>query len=441
MRRVRLSSVVRLAVLLVLSAAIALVMAGTSAAATFRVGVSGTSVQTVSGDPGPSTIQLDVLSDPGGANPSGTIKLDTYTNSSVSSLATFHGDYANQPGAGCVLTQGNQTVAIAPLPQSEWVAVGSRTIKFAVAAVEDNGPTGDRASDGLLFDTTAVNWCSGGTSFSSMVSFLVPVDSGNYSASYADKLDGFPGLADATVRVVDTAGLPVSVTDAPDPDGLDVSAGAGTGTVKLDTCANHYEVDVTAGTDALINCGSVILHVVHGSADVVLGDGITTVTVTTGGKAEVAGDEASGFTVDNLGSTAIGVTVDGVQDTIAPGETAPVEAWVFQGFSGPVANTPTVNTVMDGSAVPFKWRLLDSTGAPVADLSAATLTFTGRDCSTGTPVGPTHPAALVGSGLQNLGNGYYQLNWKTPAASAGTCQTTHLDIGDGVTHDAVFKLK
>jgi hypothetical protein len=42
------------------------------------------------------------------------------------------------------------------------------------------------------------------------------------------------------------------------------------------------------------------------------------------------------------------------------------------------------------------------------------------------------------SGLLNLGNGYYQLNWKSPATYAGSCKTLHLNLG-GVAHDALFQ--
>jgi hypothetical protein len=35
------------------------------------------------------------------------------------------------------------------------------------------------------------------------------------------------------------------------------------------------------------------------------------------------------------------------------------------------------------------------------------------------------------SGLQNLGDGYYQLNWKTPASYAKSCRTLQLDLGEG----------
>ena len=45
------------------------------------------------------------------------------------------------------------------------------------------------------------------------------------------------------------------------------------------------------------------------------------------------------------------------------------------------------------------------------------------------------------SALKNLGNGNYQLDWKTPTSYANSCKTLKLDIGDGVTHNALFKLR
>lgn len=43
------------------------------------------------------------------------------------------------------------------------------------------------------------------------------------------------------------------------------------------------------------------------------------------------------------------------------------------------------------------------------------------------------------SGLQNLGNGYYQFNWATPKSYANSCKTLHLALGDGADHTAQFK--
>jgi hypothetical protein len=429
---------VRLAVLLVLSAAIALVMAGTSAAATFRTGISGTG-QTTASDW--TSLQLDVNQKVGGGSAGGTV-IGTWpagTWAPDSTKTTFTGDLSQ---GGCLLTQGNQSVVVAKLlPGDQFYATtthGPRLLEWIVAGIEDNGGTGDRASMLLAFDTSGPNICNSPDPFSVSqppMRFLVPLNAGNYSPSYSDSLDG--GGKPVNLAIIDAGGLPVTVTDAPDPDGLDVTVGAGTGTVRLDTCG--YETDVSAGSDTVINCGSVIVRVLQGEAEVVLGDGVTTVSVPAGAKAEVSGDETSGFIVQNEGTTDVVVTVSGVEATVPAGDVAPVEAWVFQGFFDPVANA-TLNPVKAGSAVPLKWRLLDSSHAPVTNLDGATLTVTPINCTTHAATGPTTAGATVGA-FQKLGSGYYQLNWKTAAAYAGTCAMMHLDIGDGVTHDALFKFK
>jgi len=45
------------------------------------------------------------------------------------------------------------------------------------------------------------------------------------------------------------------------------------------------------------------------------------------------------------------------------------------------------------------------------------------------------------SGLQDKGDGYYQLDWKSPKSYAKSCKTVHLDLGEGITHDAYFDFK
>jgi hypothetical protein len=37
--------------------------------------------------------------------------------------------------------------------------------------------------------------------------------------------------------------------------------------------------------------------------------------------------------------------------------------------------------------------------------------------------------AAGSSGLQNLGDGYYQFNWKTPTSYAGSCKSIKLVFG------------
>jgi hypothetical protein len=52
-----------------------------------------------------------------------------------------------------------------------------------------------------------------------------------------------------------------------------------------------------------------------------------------------------------------------------------------------------------------------------------------------------HGDASGDSGLQNLGDGYYQFNWKTPKIYANSCKTLRLSLGEGsgFEHTALFK--
>ena len=134
----------------------------------------------------------------------------------------------------------------------------------------------------------------------------------------------------------------------------------------------------------------------------------------------------------------ITMNVNGTADAVAPHSTSPVSTWQFVGFDQPVDNLPTVNRAKAGQAIPIKWRLLTSDGAPVTNLTTATLTVTPYACSANATIDDIEQVVATAGGLQNLGNGYYQVNWKSDKAYAGSCKTLHLDLSEGVTHDANF---
>ena len=247
--------------------------------------------------------------------------------------------------------------------------------------------------------------------------------------------------------IVSTGGLEVLILDASDPlEGVRVIVGPGMpGTqVELSVCGG-FPVFVDQGSDVTGTCGSVTIAVLTGKATVVLGDGLATVTVPAGGSARVVDTGDGTFAVENLGDPLTGpailITVDGVTSEVGAGDTVTAAAWDFAGFTHPVDNGGVLNVLKAGQAVPLKWRLLDATGAPVTDLSSAVVTVASLACSAGTTPDLVEEVAAGASALQNLGDGYYQLNWKSPKAYAGSCKTLHLDIGDGVLHDALFQFK
>ena len=52
-------------------------------------------------------------------------------------------------------------------------------------------------------------------------------------------------------------------------------------------------------------------------------------------------------------------------------------------------------------------------------------------CSPGSTADALEEYASGDSGLQNLGNGFYQFNWKTPKTYANSCKTLKLNLGEG----------
>jgi hypothetical protein len=112
----------------------------------------------------------------------------------------------------------------------------------------------------------------------------------------------------------------------------------------------------------------------------------------------------------------------------------------FVGFADPVANPPAINAVKAGQTAPLLWRILDAYGIPVTDLASVTATAEELACDAGTTPSAMEEYGAGGSGLQNLGDGYYQFNWKTPKDYASSCKTLKLDLGEGpgMEHTALF---
>ena len=239
-------------------------------------------------------------------------------------------------------------------------------------------------------------------------------------------------------EITDAGGMSFAVVDEPDPDGVRIGVGFGSGHVTLSTCSG-FVVQLTAGTSAVVTCGSVTVQVITGSASIVLGGGLTVISVPADGAAKVADTGGGTYTVQNLGSTDVGVTVDGVTRPLAPGSTRPAAAWDFVGFSQPIDNLPVLNQVKAGQAIPIKWRILNATGVPVTSLQSATIAVSAMSCANGSGLDQIEETTADAVGLHNLGNGYYELVWKSPKTYASSCRTLHIDIGDGVLHDAGFQ--
>ena len=250
--------------------------------------------------------------------------------------------------------------------------------------------------------------------------------------AFADATTNTTGELVATIGDGD-----LTVLDEPDPDGVRVIVSGSDGSgVQIQVCG--FTMTLFAGTEAVFTCGSVIIDLISGSAVLTSEDGLFSASLEAPVEAVI--DEAGGEWSVSVSSGDVVVTVDGQQQTIGKGDTAVFTAWDFDGFFDPVDNDGVVNSVRAGQVVPLAWSLTDGDG-PVTDLSEATLAWVTMPCDSEQGSNPVEQQAAGESGLQHLGDGVYQINWKTPRAYAGSCGALQLDIGDGLTHEALFALR
>ncbi len=118
--------------------------------------------------------------------------------------------------------------------------------------------------------------------------------------------------------------------------------------------------------------------------------------------------------------------------------------YTFAGFYAPVDNLPIINSAKAGSAIPTKWRLTDAAGNGISN-PASFVSFTSFTVACGvwnTAITDPVPEDYSGnSGLQYLGNGNWQFNWKTPKEYAGQCRVARVTLNDGSTHEYDVKFK
>ena len=175
-------------------------------------------------------------------------------------------------------------------------------------------------------------------------------------------------------------------------------------------------------------------------------------TVLLGGSATAtwsATDTGSGLATAASGTVALDTSTVGTKTVAAPtasdnvGHTSLAVscqyrvAYGFSGLFAPIDRPDTMNVSKAGQSIPLKWRLTDAGGNPVLDLHTAIVTVTGISCTLGSSTDLVEEVAPGGSGLQNLGDGYYQINWKTPSTYAGSCKNLNLDLGEGVARTAL----
>ncbi|HEY1139766.1 MAG TPA: PxKF domain-containing protein [Lysobacter sp.] len=139
-----------------------------------------------------------------------------------------------------------------------------------------------------------------------------------------------------------------------------------------------------------------------------------------------------------VGSKSVGCTVsDGAGNTASASASYRV-VYGFNGFTSPVQNPSVLNVLKAGRSVQLRWRVVDAQGAPVSGLTSANVGAVAISCPTATE---NRISVFGGSNgqLQNLGNGYYQLDWMAASSLRNACRRLELNLGDGLLRPALFK--
>lgn len=238
-----------------------------------------------------------------------------------------------------------------------------------------------------------------------------------------------------------------SVTEPESPDSL-AKDGCGDVSITADQPATTYScsassvggsagpVEVTIKRDATapsVDCGSTAPAFLLGQAGALVTASVT--DATSGPTAELVSTAADTASVGQKSASLTGSDNAGNGTTTACGYRV---GYNFGGFFQPVDNG-VLNLARAGRAIPLKWRLTDASGSPITNLSTASISTVTLNCGTLTErTDAIEEYAAGASDLQNLGDGYYQLNWKSPSTYAGSCRRLRFDVGDGAFRTADF---
>ena len=267
----------------------------------------------------------------------------------------------------------------------------------------------------------------------------------------------------------DTATSSITVVGDENDDGLADSAETACGVSTTDPAAAFGDVDgdglpniddprlcavdpkqeTTPPTITLSHTGSLVPSVTETVSASDLDGGLRSVSCTVDGDPVTLPGEASlwasqtfsaTFPVTGPGTHAVTCTAT---DTAYNSANATENVAVLYGFSGflaPVNNPPTVNTGKAGRTYPVKFRLTDSTGHVIGDLSAVTdEKYKSVACGvfSNDPNDALETTATGGSTLRFDG-GQFVYNWQTPSTKG--CYVLYVLLADGSIRQANFQL-
>ena len=297
----------------------------------------------------------------------------------------------------------NQVGSLGPISDN----AGNTTTGVSSPAVDidKTAPTVTAATAAIPVDVSGVDWYKDSVAF-------------QWTATDPDLVDGSAGSG---------AGAPSPASSTFNTTGAGQTASATAADLAGNTGTGHLagvNVDASAPTVGIV-CPTTVL--LGGSASATW-----TASDTGSGLATAAGGTV-GLDTASVGTKTVNAPTasDNVGHTSAPVSCSYQVVYGFAGLFAPIDRPNTMNVSKAGQSIPLKWRLTDAHGNPVLDLSSVTVTVSGLSCSLGASTDLVEEVAPGGSGLTNLGDGYYQINWKTPTSYAGSCKSLNLNLGEG----------
>jgi hypothetical protein len=303
-----------------------------------------------------------------------------------------------------VLAVGVTTAAAATISE---IGDAGQLPASAQAVTATNAITGvlDHANDVDMYSLCL----AGGKTFSAST---VPADGGNYTSPGG----AFPN--DSQLFLLNDEGRAVYSVD--DPGGAETRAKLPANHALTPAAAGRYYLAISDFNNDPRDAGGVKIF----NDSVLLGSGV----LGPAGSNEIASWSNEG-------------TINGGGGPYTIALTGTVGCLTLTGFFNPIDND-AVNVAKAGQAVPVKWHLTDESGNPVDEpdtFVSLTSTAGGGVCA-GLPADAIETYAGE-SGLQYLGGGDWQFNWKTPKSYAGQCRTMTLKLSDGTTRSANFEFK
>jgi hypothetical protein len=139
-----------------------------------------------------------------------------------------------------------------------------------------------------------------------------------------------------------------------------------------------------------------------------------------------------------VGSKTVTCTATDVAGNIASASAPYRVNFNFMGFFDPVKNTPIMNQMSAGRAVPLKFSLSGNQG--LAIFATGSPTSRQVQCSTLNPIDAVDQTMTAGSSSLSYDSttGLYTYVWKTDKSWAGTCRQVSVQLIDGQTYTLNF---